>query len=254
MILILGMHRSGTSAMTGLIASMGAYAGEPADLLPATPDNPRGFFERNDVLAVNRTIMQHHHSNWYQVGHFDAPAADLPAFVHQKMAAIAKTLAPHAPWVIKDPRFCLTLPYWRPYLTPKVMVLAIRHPAAIAHSLQLRNGLAPEYGLALWEHYMVHALNKSAELPIIRCQYEALLANPSQEASALHAALLTYFPTLKQPDTSLLDNKLNRASNQSIALTPEQARLYGITGGKQPATMPLAISSLAREMLKKVDN
>ena len=114
-ILLIGMHRSGTSAITRLIGDMGAYIGN--DLLEASPDNPHGFWERNDVLAINRAILKSQNCNWFTVERFDS-SRPLPAELHAPMQAIADELSAHAPFVVKDPRFCLTLPYWLSYLSP----------------------------------------------------------------------------------------------------------------------------------------
>jgi len=225
-ILVLGMHRSGTSALTALIESMGATIGAPGELLPASPDNPRGFFERKDILAANRAIMQHHHSNWYQVEQFDTPAPPLPAAIHAQMQQVIQALKPRAPYALKDPRFCFTLPYWLPYLENPVIVLAIRHPAAIADSLRRRNDMPLEQGLALWEHYMTHALKNIEGLKVIRCQYEYLIAQPEATARELHTALAADFPSLTAPNVTILDASLAHGTPSHISLNPAQQALY----------------------------
>ncbi len=196
-VLILGMHRSGTSAITRLVADMGAYLG--ADLLPASPDNPRGFWERKDVLAINRAILTAQNCNWYTVAGFDS-ARPLPAGLHAPMERIVAELTAHAPFAVKDPRFCLTLPYWLPlFRTPPLILLALRHPAAVADSLTRRNQMPPEQGLALWESYMAQAQRHIAGKTVVRCQFEALLANPEAETTTLHAVLTAHVPGLTLP-------------------------------------------------------
>ena len=56
-IIVLGMHRAGTSAVTRLINLMGAYLGPEEQLLPATPDNPKGYWERIDVLQLHEWLL-----------------------------------------------------------------------------------------------------------------------------------------------------------------------------------------------------
>jgi hypothetical protein len=225
-ILIIGMHRSGTSAVTALIQSMGAYVGAPGELLPPSPDNPEGFFERNDVLAINRAIMKHHGCNWHQVEAFDKAATPLPSAIHNEMARTVKYLDAHAPFAMKDPRFCFTLPYWLPYLKKLQIVLVVRHPAAIANSLELRNQMPSLQGLALWQNYMEHALKNLRGLSVTRCHYEQLLATPEAETKRMHAALNKDHPTLTAPDISLLEPKLVRASAANISLHPTHQALY----------------------------
>lgn len=222
-ILILGMHRSGTSAITRLIGDMGAYLAPDSLLLAPSADNPQGFWERRDVLNINRAILKAQNCNWHQVAEFDS-RLPLPAALQAPMQACAGELASHAPFVVKDPRFCLTLPYWRPLLAPKAIVLALRHPATIADSLARRNAMPPAQALALWELYMTQALKNTEGMQIIGCEFEKLLAEPEKETAALHAALRKHVPTLKSPETRSLIPTPPRATN--IALTAAQQTLY----------------------------
>jgi len=223
-ILILGMHRSGTSAITRLIASMGAHVAPEHLLLPASHDNPKGFFERTDVLALNRAILASQNCNWYQVSGFDS-TRPLPPELEKPMRACVQQLENHAPFVVKDPRFCLTLPYWLPFFsTPPTLVLAVRHPAAIAHSLQRRNDMPPEHGLALWEQYITHALHHLRGLNVVRCDFDSLLSDPENTARSLHAALA--HTTLTPPHPLEIDPSLAHAAPGDIALSPAQQQLY----------------------------
>ena len=70
---ILGMHRSGTSAVAGFLAKAGFFAGEEDDLLPAAEDNPKGFFERADVNALNDDLLANG-SVATGTGHLGAPS------------------------------------------------------------------------------------------------------------------------------------------------------------------------------------
>ena len=63
-VVILGMHRSGTSAVAGFLAKAGFFAGEDADLLEAAEDNPKGFFERADVNALNDNFLAELDGAW----------------------------------------------------------------------------------------------------------------------------------------------------------------------------------------------
>ncbi|MDX2074579.1 MAG: sulfotransferase [Alphaproteobacteria bacterium] len=224
-IFVLGMHRSGTSAITRLIADMGAYIGAEDEMLPPNPDNPQGFWERGDVLAINRAIMQAQHCNWYTVEHFDS-RQPLPPALQRPLQACAATLAAHSPFVVKDPRFCLTLPYWLPHVQNPVIVLALRHPATIADSLHRRNNMAPEQGLALWENHMTHALKNIAGLPVVRCRFETLMENPAEEIPALHRALARHFPGLTLPSIHAINPAFARAAPAKIQLSSTQQALY----------------------------
>ncbi len=73
-VVILGMHRSGTSAVAGFLAKAGFFAGEDADLLAAAEDNPKGFFERADVNALNDNFLAERGRG---LGQAAGPGADL---------------------------------------------------------------------------------------------------------------------------------------------------------------------------------
>jgi len=64
-VVVLGMHRSGTSMVTGLLQEMGLHLGEPDDLLRAKEgENDKGFFERHQVVVQNDDIMEEQDVNW----------------------------------------------------------------------------------------------------------------------------------------------------------------------------------------------
>lgn len=252
--IVLGMHRSGTSAITGLIAGMGAYIGPEDMLLPASPDNLKGFFERNDVMAINRAILKSQNCNWYQLGRFD-PNLPLPPQLAEPMKAIAAELAAHTPYALKDPRLCLTLPYWLPFFSKKpVAVLAVRNPAAIAQSLQSRNGMGYAHALALWELHMVHALNVINEqgLGVVRANYDLLMTQTERTIKSLYSVLSAYYPSLRLPDPAIMDKSLAHAEGKSGQLTPHQRDLHRIVTGEKPWKELLTVSNEATELLKSM--
>ena len=65
-VVILGMHRSGTSMVAEALASAGVYVGEPQDLLLGKEDNPHGFWEREDVVALDDAILADAGAAWYR--------------------------------------------------------------------------------------------------------------------------------------------------------------------------------------------
>lgn len=64
-IIVLGMHRAGTSAITRLINLMGAYLAPEDQFLPATPDNPKGYWERIDVLQLHEFVLDQMGADWH---------------------------------------------------------------------------------------------------------------------------------------------------------------------------------------------
>jgi len=230
-IIVIGMHRSGTSAITSVIQAMGVHVGHPADLLTPRRDNPKGYFERNDVLAVNRAIMQHHMCNWFDVSRYDQIDEPLPEELNEQMKAITFKLKGHSPFAMKDPRFCFTLPYWLPHLFRPVVVLALRHPAFIAHSLKIRNDIPEDKGMALWEVYMRRAMKNIEGLPVVRCQYEDLLEDPEAGAMKLYNDLSKHVKRIHKAFEIPIDLSMPSANPPFTTLTPRHQGIYDMARG-----------------------
>lgn len=190
-IIVLGMHRSGTSAITRLINMMGADLG-PAHLIgePAV-DNEKGFWERTDVSRLNDQLLAGLDCTWDEIAGF-APeqlAEGLTDELRQQIQRIIFQMDTRRPWVLKDPRLCLTLPVWRPLMEVPVCVLPHRSPLEVARSLQARNGLSLTQGIALWERYTLGALAASAGLPRFVVSYARLIEDPETVVRELYQAL-----------------------------------------------------------------
>lgn len=190
-ILVLGMHRAGTSAITRLINMMGADMG-PAHLIgePAE-DNEKGFWERTDVSRLNDRLLAGLDCTWDEIAGFapDRLAAGLTDELREQVQRIIFQMDTHRPWVLKDPRLCLTLPVWRPLMEVPVCVLPHRSPLEIARSLQARNGLSLTHGIALWERYSLGALAASAGLPRFVVSYARLIEDPEAVVGELYQSL-----------------------------------------------------------------
>ena len=70
--MVLGMHRSGTSALARVLGLMGAWIGDDDDLLPPHPtDNPTGYWERADVVHSHEDFLANIGHAWDRVAGFD---------------------------------------------------------------------------------------------------------------------------------------------------------------------------------------
>lgn len=187
-IILLGMHRSGTSLVTRLINMLGVYFGPEGISTGANEENPKGFWERRDVRALNDKILNSMEAEWDRVSSFDAKkwASHPPFDFDKEMRKILLELNAHRPWVMKEPRLCLTFPLWRPFLELPLCVFSHRHPLEIAVSLQKRNGFSLPFGIALWETYVRHALQASAGIPRVLVRHADLLQDPVATVGQLH--------------------------------------------------------------------
>src|SRR5207245_1776489 len=135
--LILGSGRSGTSMLAGMLRGAGYYMG--AHLIPADESNPKGYFEDDEINAVNEALLApvtpalrrpSYGWRWLAQVPVGTPISCPPA-IAERIAAQMRCV----PFAFKDPRFCYTLPAWRPFLHDGVFLCIFREPARTAHSI-----------------------------------------------------------------------------------------------------------------------
>jgi len=181
-ILILGMHRSGTSALTKVLQLCGLDL--PADLLPGFPDNDRGFFEPRKVIGLHDAMLEALGSSWDDLG--GIPTARLVGpetadYRRRLLEALREDLGQSRQFVIKDPRLCRLMPLWRLILAEfgaqPSCVLVIRNPLDIAASLEARNKFPTAKSLVLWVRHFLDSERHTRDLPRTFTSYDALLDN-----------------------------------------------------------------------------
>lgn len=179
-ILILGMHRSGTSALAGLCHLLGATP--PAEMMQAAFDNPTGFWESFRVTALNEAAFARIGHHWFDALTFDIAGYD-DASRRELAEACVITLAQEygdAPlFVLKDPRFSLLLAVWLPVFASLDIavapVLALRHPAEVTASLRRRDNMPIEIAAPMWLHYSLEAERLTRGRPRVFQSYQRLL-------------------------------------------------------------------------------
>lgn len=193
-VVILGMHRGGTSALAGAVHHLGFDAGDEAALIGATEANRRGHWEIAALSELNEELLRELGGRWGGPPVVDPQRlTELARGAWGDRARKAFTAAlPGERWVWKDPRLCLLLPFWRQVLGQDVVVVAtVRSPVEIAQSLRTRDGFALAYGLALWERYQREAVRAVGDLPLYVVPYDELLDDPAGQLRALAAFLST---------------------------------------------------------------
>jgi hypothetical protein len=156
-VFVLGMHRSGTSAATRLINLLGVPTCVEEDLLPVAADNPSGYWESRSLMLLNDRVLAALDSDWrcppqLEPGWEAGPRLDE---LRAEAAPLFARLFPSEEWVWKDPRTCITFPFWTSCLdVDPVAVLVYRNPLEGAESLGRRDGLRKLHLLGLWERYL----------------------------------------------------------------------------------------------------
>lgn len=199
-VVVLGMHRSGTSVLVRVLESIGLFSGEESDFHPPTDHDIDGHREHILVWRANELALQSVGRAWDEPVGVDWDLLDTTA--GQKVSAAIclalDALEPRSPWVLKDPRLCLTLPLWRRFINP-ICVMSHRNPLEVAASLAARDDTPLNVGLALWEWYQRKALVSSAGLPRIFTSFASLSASPEHFIDRLTDELLAHAPDVTLP-------------------------------------------------------
>ena len=164
MVLVLGVHRSGTSVLTSAMVAMGFQGGGFTDFVSA--ENPEGFHEHPDFRAFNDRLLAAFGASWDNWGlHAGTVAARLPelgAWLTEAAALLQTRFTGQAPAVLKDPRIGVLLPFWRQAVAMAGfrlgLVLMVRDPAEVAQSQVSRARSEPAFYAALSEPAAMAAL------------------------------------------------------------------------------------------------
>jgi hypothetical protein len=182
MVYVIGMHRSGTSALTELLTQFGLRGPPTEDLVPASRWNAHGNQESESLNRFNNDLLMESGGRWsappvMEDGWEYGPVA----MANRKRAtALATSVLTASGSAWKDPRNCILLPFWRTVLRrPQAAVFVYRNPDEVATSLRSRNGFPLTHGLALWERYVRSAIRNLDGLPTLVVRFERLLETPS---------------------------------------------------------------------------
>ncbi|MCP9799192.1 glycosyltransferase [Synechococcus sp. RedBA-s] len=186
LILLLGMHRSGTSLLGSLLAGLGVPL--PGRLIAGDQYNPGGYYEREDTTAIQEQLLRELGRCWpTEAGLLPLPDGwlELPSTVRarnalQQLLKGEKDLQT-GPWAIKDPRISLLLPLWRQLAEqlslPLRLVISVRNPAEVMVSLLERDsqtaGMTPWRAQRLWWQHNRQALLDAGDLPLLALDYGA---------------------------------------------------------------------------------
>jgi hypothetical protein len=210
-VLVLGMHRSGTSAATRLVNVLGPATCAPGDMVRG-PWNPSGHFESRTLMHLNNSLLRQMGRAWWYpppVGEgYAAVAARITTTPAQARRAFGRVHR-SSPWVWKDPRTSVLLPFWRTALGPRLAaVVVVRNPVEVAVSMQRRHAVPVPFGAALWQRYNRLILAHSVGLPVLVTRYDDLVADAaawSEETGTFLASLGMRLDGASDPPSSAQD-------------------------------------------------
>jgi len=209
-VVVLGMHRSGTSLLANLLAALGVNLGEK--LLAADCNNEAGYWEQEEIYKIQDSLLQ-------QLGrHWIGPAGSVPfpdewwklpeaqAVKQQLMAIVRNEVAKtEGLWGFKDPRTSRLLPLWKEIFAElglkPIYLLAIRNPAEVVQSIVKRDEIPASRAELLWLLHNLDAVRDAGDEMSLVVDYDRWFTHPREQAQAVVNALGLEWPA---DDSALL--------------------------------------------------
>ncbi len=181
-ICVLGMHRSGTSLLTRCLNILGLTLGNGKKIMPPGPDNPTGFWEHSEIVAIHDQLLAALGRNWADSSPMPNNWTELPAARFHKTflrRLCTEEFGRESIWAFKDPRTSLLLPLWKELfadlgLAPSYLIV-VRNPKEVADSLAKRNGFAQAESLVLWRRYNLEIVQHTEGSPRLVVEYTTFL-------------------------------------------------------------------------------
>src|SRR5436190_23233778 len=212
--LVLGMHRSGTSAVTQLLGLAGAKL--PANVMPGDEHNEKGYFEPWKIAIFNDERLRAAGSAWDDIFAYPFRTLEPPlerAWLDQAVALFKAEYRGVATPLMKDPRATVLMPFWAQALDEAGVgvrvVVAVRHPLAAAGSLKRRDGFHEAKSVLIWSAYMLAAEAYTRAIPRAFIGYDALLADWRTEVARIEAAHGAPLPKLTEAAGRKIDQFLS---------------------------------------------
>jgi hypothetical protein len=194
-VMVLGMHRSGTSLCAHILSAMGI---DIADEITAAPSNARGHWERWEIVEFHDRLLRLFNRDYYGPLHdFPLPAAwwadpRVSQIKREIVAFLAKRVG-DSYFGFKDPRTVRLMPLWHQILNdlklaPKI-VLCVRNPTQVARSLRERNNLDPALGEYRWLIYMIDFFRYCGGFEVCTVDYEDWFGDPCTNFKRLEKLL-----------------------------------------------------------------
>lgn len=179
-ILVLGMHRSGTSALTGVLSSLEVYLGKA--LLEANFANEKGYFENNSLHLENEKLLAQIGSSWDDMFYDESKLEHVTDFLEFKNC-IKKEFEYSNTFAIKDPRLVYLFPIYEKVLKELgidvKVIIPFRNPIEVASSLNRRDGMSLEKGVLLWAYNVLLAEKFSRGYERVFIEFDKLMSDTS---------------------------------------------------------------------------
>lgn len=224
-IVVIGMHRSGTSTVMNALACLGVSLGD--NLLPPGVDNPKGFFEDKSVNDLNIEMLDAIGQTWFSlslVRNEDIERLISLGYLEKAITLLSDKTKTTPVFGFKDPRVSKLLKFWKLVFarmnSDVQYVLCLRHPLSVANSLLTRNKSPIQKGYLLWLSYNLSIVTESQDLQLIALDYDQLMESPIAHIQYLADQLgfVVDMDLANQFATEFLDKELRHTTFDESAL------------------------------------
>lgn len=212
-VIVLGMHRGGTSLTANLVNNCGFYAGNERLLLKSDDRNARGYWEHTPLIEFNNELLSSVRAREFippsDEGYeeLERKSSD-PKYKNRALRLIESMREGGRAWFWKDPRLAVLLPFWKNIWGDVVYIVPLRQPLDIALSLQKWHKYPISASLLIWQRYMSAILKDTeAAQNILFVEYEKLIENPIQQCERLYLFLTRSFDVcIKASGQQIIEN------------------------------------------------
>lgn len=198
-VLVLGMHRSGTSALTRCLNLLGVDLG--SHLLSPEKANAKGFWEHADAVRINDDLLQSFGMYWHSLDPLPANwlESEGAARAREEICSLIRRDFEGVPlWGLKDPRMCRLAPLWIQVLRDMnidvAAIFVVRSPLEVAASLERAHGLAISSSVLSWLQHLAESEVATRDVMRTMVDYDHLLAEPFERLSHISRALDLTWP------------------------------------------------------------
>ncbi len=268
LVVVLGMHRSGTSAVTRGLSALGVPLGKNL-MPPVLNDNDKGYFEDLEINDINIELLTALKRDWHTLSRIPPESFQSEPLKLLKLRAIElmRTKIGDRTFGFKNPRTAPLLPFWQTVfneldISPSY-VIAIRNPKGVAQSIQKRTGFDFEKSYYLWLEHVLPAILETAGAPRIVIDFDLLMANPSGQLQRMAKALGLPFdpdaPSIQEYVSEFLDRNLRHSQfdlkdlSEDRAAAPDVLRAYRMLVRLSGGENNVSVSPIEEEF-KDIDN
>ena len=221
-ILVAGMHRSGTSALTRMLGSLGCDL--PGTLMAPNEYNERGYWESEPVSALNDALLESAGSAWddwepFNPAWYASPVA--AGFRDGACAVLEQEFQDSRMFVLKDPRVARLLPFWLEVLADfgadTRVAVPVRNPVEVVRSLQVRDVIDPSVGHLLWLRHVLDAEAGSRDRRRAFVRFEDLLHDWPKVADTMAHELQLSWPRQSTAARMEIEERLDSSERHQVA-------------------------------------